>query len=248
MAGHSKWANIKRRKQAVDAVKGKVFTRLIRAIKIAAQQGGGDPNLNAALRNAMDAARCANMSKDVVERAIKAGVGDNDGEHVAELTYEGYGPGGVAIFVECLSDNRNRTVSDVRHAFTKYGGNLGAAGSVAYLFVRRGVIGFPKGSNEDQILEVALEAGADDVRTHESGEIDVLTSPDAFTTVKATLEQRGLHPEYTTVTMEASTQVDVVGDEAETLMKLLDRLEELDDVQQVHSNASFADEFLAKLG
>jgi YebC/PmpR family DNA-binding regulatory protein len=247
MAGHSKWANIQHRKTAQDAKRGKIFTRLIRAIKVAARQGGGDPDSNAALRNAMETARAANMTKDVVERAIKQGIGDTTAETVEELTYEGYGPGGVAILVEAMTDNRNRTASDIRHVFTKYGGNLGAAGSVAYLFNKQGILTFPAGTDEDRLMETALEAGADDLRSDSDGTFTVVTSVDAFSRVKVALEQHKFEPNYSAVMMVAAIDVEVTGEDAEKLVKLLEKLEELDDVQEVYSNANISDDVLAKL-
>lgn len=239
MAGHSKWANIKHRKQAEDARKGKLFTRLIRAIKHAARTGGSQVDSNSTLRNAVDAARSANMSNDVIERAIKQGAGELDAVQLEELHYEGYGPGGVAILVECMSDNRNRTVSEVRHAFSKYGGNLGTAGSVAYLFTRHGILTFAANVSEDTLLECALNAGAEDVRTNDDGEFEVITSPDAFVKVKTLLEQRQIVPLHAEVTMEAAIPCIVPEHDAEALLKMLEKLEDLDDVQHVHTNAVF---------
>lgn len=242
MAGHSKWANIKHRKQAEDARRGKLFTRLIRAIKHAARSGGGLPETNSGLRNAIDAARSANMSNDVIERAVKQGIGDIEGQQLEQLHYEGYGPGGVAILIECMSDNRNRTVAEVRHVLTKYGGNMGAAGSVSYLFTRHGILTFAATVDENSLLECALDAGAEDVRSSDEGEFEVITSPEAFVRIKTALAERQLIPMHAEVTMEAAVQCVVPEQDTESLLKMLEKLEELDDVQQVHTNAAFAHE------
>ncbi|GIX21572.1 MAG: putative transcriptional regulatory protein [Gammaproteobacteria bacterium] len=247
MAGHSKWANIQHRKKAQDAKRGKLFTRLIREITVAARMGGADPAANPRLRLAIDKALDANMPKDTIERAIKRGGGEQDGSQYEEVRYEGYGPGGVAVMVDCLTDNRNRTVAEVRHAFTKHGGNLGTDGSVAYLFEKRGVIGFSAEIGEERVLEAALEAGADDVVSHPDGSCDVLTSPESFSTVKDALLAAGLQPDYAELTMRAMTDVPVDRDTAEKLLKLIEALEELDDVQQVYSNADISDEIMASL-
>jgi YebC/PmpR family DNA-binding regulatory protein len=247
MAGHSKWANIKHRKGAQDAKRGKLFTKLIREITVSARVGGGDPSANPRLRTAIDKALGNNMPKDTVERAIKRGSGEADGENYEEVRYEGYGPAGVAIMVDCLTDNRNRTVSEVRHAFSKAGGNLGTDGSVAYLFSRTGVLGYAQGSDEDAIMEAALEAGADDVVTNEDGSIDVLTAPEEYMNVKETMVAQGLTPEYSEVTERPSTNVALELEEAEKVLRLVDRLDELDDVQNVYSNAEFSDEVMAQL-
>jgi len=248
MAGHSKWANIRHRKAAQDAKRGKLFTKLIREITVSARAGGGDPETNPRLRAAIDKALSANMTKDTIERAIKRGSGDMDGQNFEEVRYEGYGPNGVAIMVDCLTDNRNRTVSEVRHAFTKNGGNLGTDGSVAYLFSKVGTLTFPVGSDEEQIMEVALEAGAEDVLTNDDGSIDVTTSPETFLDVKAAMKDAGLEPEMAEVTMQAATNVDLQLEDAEQAMKLVDMLEDLDDVQNVYTNADFSEEVLAQLG
>jgi len=248
MAGHSKWANIKHRKAAQDAKRGKLFTKLIREITVSAKIGGEDADANPRLRAAIDKALAANMSKDVVARAIKRGAGGQDGEDYAEIRYEGYGPGGVAVMVDCLTDNRNRTVADVRHAFTKCGGNLGTDGSVAYLFTKVAQFALPAGSDEERVMEVALEAGADDVQTLDDGSVEVLADPEGFVDLNHGLQQAGLAPEVAEVTMRASTSVDVDRDSTESLLRLLDMLEDLDDVQNVYSNAEFDDAVLAELG
>ena len=247
MAGHSKWANIQHRKNAQDAKRGKIFTKLIREITVASRMGGGDPNSNPRLRAAIDKALGANMTKDTVERAVKRGAGAGEGDNYEAIRYEGYGAGGVAVMVDCLSDNRNRTVSEVRHAFTKHGGNLGTDGSVAYLFSKTGILTFAAGSDEDKVMEAALEAGADDVVTNEDGSIDVLTSPENFVDVKEAMAAAGLTPEMAEITMNPSTTVDLALEDAERVMKMVDVLEDLDDVQNVYTNADFSDEVMAKL-
>lgn len=247
MAGHSKWANIKHRKGAQDAKRGKIFTKLIREITVAARLGGGDAAANPRLRAAIDKALGSNMSKDVIERAIKRGSGDQSGEEYDEIRYEGYGPGGIAIMVDCLTDNRNRTVADVRHAFSKCGGNLGTDGSVAYLFDKIGLLSFPAGCDEETLLEAALEAGAEDVVTNDDGSVDVLTTPEGFVDVKSQLQQASFEPEMAEVTMRASVSVDVDLERAEKLLRMLEQLEDLDDVQNVYSNAEIAEEILAQI-
>ena len=247
MAGHSKWANIQHRKKAQDAKRGKLFTKLIREITVAARMGGGDPDSNPRLRAAIDKGLGANMTKDTIERAIKRGSGAADGENYEEVRYEGYGPNGVAIMVDCLTDNRNRTVSEVRHAFTKAGGNLGTDGSVAYLFSKVGTLTFPAGSDEDQVMEAALEAGADDVVTNDDQTIDVQTTPESFLDVKQAMIAAGLEPEMAEVTMSPATSVDLELEDAEKVMRLVDTLEDLDDVQNVYTNADFSDEVMAQL-
>ncbi len=248
MAGHSKWANIQHRKGAQDARRGKLFTKLIREITVSARAGGGEVANNPRLRTAMDKALTANMSKDTIERAIKKGTGALDGDNFEEIRYEGYGSGGIAIMVDCLTDNRVRTVADVRHAFSKAGGNLGTDGSVAYLFTKAGVLTYAKGVNEDALMDAALEAGADDVLTLEDGGVDVLVQPEAFEAVRDHLVSAGLVPESAEVTMRASTTVALNEDDAIKLLKLVDRLEDLDDVQNVYSNADISEEILAKIG
>jgi YebC/PmpR family DNA-binding regulatory protein len=245
MAGHSKWANIQHRKNAQDAKRGKLFTRLIREITTAARRGDPDPSNNPRLRLAIDKALVANMTKDTIERAIKRGAGGEDAAALEDIRYEGYGPGGVAIIVECMSDNRTRTVGEVRHAFTKHGGNLGADGSVSYLFNKCGVLSFPASAGEDKVMEAALEAGAEDVVN--DGGIEVLTDPGDFLKVKESMEKAGLRPESSEITLRASTSVSVAGADAESVMELLVALENLDDVQTVYSNADFPDEVLRAL-
>jgi YebC/PmpR family DNA-binding regulatory protein len=245
MAGHSKWANIRYRKSAQDQKRGKIFTKLIREITVAARMGGGDPSTNPRLRAAIDKALSHNMPKDTIQRAISKGTGAQEGEAYEEVRYEGYGPGGVAVMVDCLTDNRNRTVAEVRHAFAKAGGNLGTSGSVAYLFSQVGVLNYPAGSEEDAIMEAALEAGAEDVVIHEDGSIEVITAPDDFERVKQALVAAGLVPESAEVTMRASTSVRLEAEDAEKMVRLLERLEDLDDVQKVYSNADISEEVLA---
>jgi YebC/PmpR family DNA-binding regulatory protein len=248
MAGHSKWANIQHRKNAQDAKRGKLFTKLIREITVAARMGDPDPASNPRLRLAMDKALAGNMTKDTIERAIKRGAGAQDGDNFEEVRYEGYGPGGVAVMVDCMTDNRNRTVAEVRHAFTKAGGNLGTDGSVAYQFTKTGILSYPAGSDEDQIMEAALEAGAEDVLGNEDGSFDVLTEPDQFVDIKAAMMDAGLEPEQAEVTMRAAITTSLEQDDAEKMVRLLDRLEDLDDVQNVYSNADISEEVLAQLG
>jgi YebC/PmpR family DNA-binding regulatory protein len=237
MAGHSKWANIKHRKAAADAKKGKVFTRLIKEITVAAKLGGGDPNSNPRLRLAVDKAREANMTKDSVQNAIKRGTGALDGVTYEEARYEGYGPGGAAIMVDCLTDNRTRTVAEVRHAFTKNGGNLGSDGSVAYLFKHVGQFVFAPGTSEDRVMETGLEAGAEDVVKNDDGSIELICAPGDFDAVKTALEKAGLKAELAEVTMKPSAEATLSGDEAGRMRQLLDALEGLDDVQDVYTTA-----------
>jgi YebC/PmpR family DNA-binding regulatory protein len=238
MAGHSKWANIQHRKGKQDAARGKIFTKIVREIMVAARSGGGDPAGNPRLRLAIEKAVAASMPKDNIERAIKKATGELEGAQYEEMRFEGYGPGGVAVIVECATDNRQRTVADVRHAFSKFGGNLGTDGSVAYLFSKVGVLSFPPGSDEDRITEVAIEAGASDVVVYpEDGSIEVLTAPEDFATVEAAMKSAGLAPAEAAVTMRAANDVRVEGDVAKQVAKLLDWLEDMDDVQRVHSNA-----------
>jgi len=244
MAGHSKWANIRFRKGAQDAKRGKLFTKLIREITVAARAGGGDATSNPRLRAAIAKAKAQSMQKDSIERAIRRGTGDDGGAAYEEVRYEGYGPGGVAIIVDCLTDNRNRTVAEVRHAFSKYGGNLGADGSVAYLFTHTGSLSFPSGSNEDKIMEVAIDAGASDVVTNDDGSIEVLSDPSDFETLRERLEGEGLQAEQAEVTMRPATMIELHAGEAESALRLLEILDELDDVQQVYSNADFPEELL----
>jgi len=247
MAGHSKWANIKHRKAAQDAKRGKLFTKLIREITVSARVGGADIDSNPRLRTAVDKALTANMTRDTIERAIKRGAGAADTENYEEIRYEGYGIGGVAVMVDCLTDNRNRTVSEVRHAFSKTGGNLGTDGSVAYLFTKHGILTYPPGSDEDAIMEAALEAGAEDILTNADGSIDVWTTPDEFNNVNDAMKQAELSPESAEITMQAATEVQLSLEDAEKVVRLVDMLEDLDDVQNVYTNADFSDEVLAKL-
>jgi YebC/PmpR family DNA-binding regulatory protein len=237
MAGHSKWANIKHRKAAADAKKGKVFTRLIKEITVAAKLGGGDANANPRLRLAMDKAREANMTKDSVQNAIKRGMGQLDGVTYEEARYEGYGPGGTAVLVDCLTDNRTRTVAEVRHAFTKNGGNLGADGSVSYLFKHCGQFIFAPGTNEDRLMEATLEAGAEDIVTNDDGSVEVLCAPGDFQRVKDALERAGLKAELAEITMKAANEAPLAGEDRSRMQRLLEALESLDDVQNVYTTA-----------
>jgi YebC/PmpR family DNA-binding regulatory protein len=237
MAGHSKWANIKHRKAAADAKKGKVFTRLIKEITVAAKLGGGDPNTNPRLRLAMDKAREANMTKDGVQNAIKRGSGQLDGVSYEEVRYEGYGTGGAAVMVDCLTDNRTRTVAEVRHAFTKNGGNVGSDGSVAYLFKHCGQFLFAPGTSEDKVMEAAIDAGADDVVRNEDGSVEVICAPAQLAAVKEALDKAGLKPELAEITMKPTAEAALAGDDAARMRQLLDALENLDDVQNVYTTA-----------
>ncbi len=247
MAGHSKWANIKHRKAAQDAKRGKIFTKLIREIVVAAKAGGADQDSNPRLRDVVSKALSANMKRDTVDNAIKRGAGADDNENYDEIRYEGYGPNGVAVMVECLTDNRNRTVSEVRHAFTKSGGNLGTDGSVSYLFTKQGMMTYPSGSDEDAIMEAALEAGADDIVTNDDGSIEVTTAWEELTTVKEAMAAAGFEPETADVIQQAATSVDLELEDAEKVMRLIDMLEDLDDVQSVHTNADFSEEVMERL-
>ena len=247
MAGHSKWANIKHRKAAQDAKRGKIFTKIIREIVVAARAGGGLPEDNPRLRAIMDKALAANMKKDTIDKAIARGTGAGEGDNYEEVTYEGYGVGGVAVLVECMTDNRNRTVGDVRHAFTKRGGNLGTDGSVAYLFSKVGQITFAPGVDEEVVMESALEAGAEDVVMNDDGSIEVITPWEEFLSVKSAIIEAGLEPENAEVTMVAATTVPLDKDGAEKIMALVDHLEDLDDVQNVYTNADIPDEVLAEM-
>jgi YebC/PmpR family DNA-binding regulatory protein len=237
MAGHSKWANIKHKKAAADAKRGKVFTRVIKEITVAAKMGGADPNSNPRLRLAMDKAYDANMPKDTIERAIKRGTGDLEGVDYVETRYEGYGIAGAAVMVDCLTDNKTRTVADVRHAFSKYGGNMGTDGCVAFQFTHCGSLLFAPGTDEDALMEAALEAGAEDVIHNDDDSLEVITPPYEFAVIKATLENAGFVAEMGEVTMRAENEVELVGEEAEKMQKLLDALESLDDVQDVYTSA-----------
>ena len=237
MAGHSKWANIKHKKAATDAKRGKIFTRLIREITVSAKLGGSDVSTNPRLRLAVDKAAANNMPKDTVDRAAKRGAGELEGINYDEVRYEGYGINGAAVIVDCLTDNRVRTVADVRHAFAKYGGNLGTDGSVAFLFRHCGQLVFAPGTDENKLMGVALESGADDVINHDDGSIEVITAPNDFVTVKDALAKAKLEPEFAEVTMKPTTEVDFSGDDAARMQKLLDALEAIDDVQNVYTTA-----------
>jgi len=245
MAGHSKWANIQHRKKAQDAKRGKIFTRMIREIAVAARMGDPDPATNPRLRLAVDRALSVNMPKDNIERAIKRASGQDADTAYEEIRYEGYGPHGVAVIVDTMTDNRNRTVSEVRHAFSKFGGNLGTDGSVAFLFSKAGVITYPPGTDEDRIMEVALEAGAEDIVSNEDESLEVLATPDQFIAVRDALVEAGLEPADAEVTMRPTTTVRLSGEEATKMMRMLDMLEDLDDVQQVYSNADLDEDAYA---
>ncbi|HAO33605.1 MAG TPA: YebC/PmpR family DNA-binding transcriptional regulator [Candidatus Competibacter sp.] len=247
MAGHSKWANIQHRKNAQDAKRGKLFTRLIREITVASRMSGGDPGANPRLRLAMDKALIANMPRDTIDRAIKRGTGSLEGVEYEEIRYEGYGPGGVAVMVDAMTDNRNRTVAEVRHAFSKCGGNLGTSGSVAFQFSEQGVLSYPSGCDEDRIMEAAIEAGADDVVSYDDGSVDVLTAPAAFARVKDAMSAAGLAAEEAEVTQRAASSTTLGFEDAQKMVKLLEMLEDLDDTQNVYSNADIPDDILAKL-
>src|SRR5689334_9623445 len=237
MAGHSKWANIKHRKAAADAKKGKVFTRLIKEITVAAKLGGGDANANPRLRLAMDKAREANMTKDSVQNAVRRGTGQLDGVSYEEVRYEGYGPGGAAVLVDCLTDNRTRTVAEIRHAFTKNGGNLGSDGSVAYLFKHCGQFIFAPGTDEDRVMEAALDAGAEDVLRHDDDSVELICAPADFSTVKAALEKAKLKPELAEITWKPTNEATLAPDQQGRMRSLVDALENLDDVQNVYTAA-----------
>ena len=237
--------SIEGRKNATDAKRGKIFTKIIREISVAARAGGGDPAGNPRLRTAIDKGLAANMSKDVIERAVRKATGELEGVEYEEIRYEGYAPGGVAVIVDCLTDNKVRTVADVRHAFGKFGGNLGTDGSVAFLFRKLGVLSFAPGVDEDALTEAAIDAGAEDVVVHADGAIDVLTSPDTFAEVKSALEAAGLKPDAAQVTLRADNDILVEGDTAKAVAKLLDWLDDLDDVQDVYSNAAFGEDAYA---
>jgi len=247
MAGHSKWANIQHRKGAQDAKRGKLFTKLIREITVSSRLGGPDAAANPRLRTAIDKALGSNMPKDTIERAIKRGAGDLEGVNYQDTRYEGYGPCGVDVMVDCMTDNRNRTVAEVRHAFNKCGGNLGTEGSVAYLFTKKGILSYPAGSDEDAIMEAALEAGADDIVANDDASIDVFTTPEDFINVKEAMAAAALAPEHAELTMEAATEVALELDDARKMLRLLDMLEDLDDVQNVYSNADITAEVMARL-
>jgi YebC/PmpR family DNA-binding regulatory protein len=247
MAGHSKWANIQHRKGAQDKKRGKLFTKLIREVTIAARAGGADLAANPRLRVAVDKAKTQSMPKENIERAIKRGAGDLDGVDYQDVTYEGYGPGGVAVMVQCMTDNRNRTVAEVRHAFSKFGGNLGADGSVAYMFNQVGLLSVEPGANEERVMEIAIDAGAEDVIVNADGSIDVLTDPADYNTVKDAMDHAGLRLELAEVTLRSSVATELGEQEADSMLKLLEMLEDLEDVQNVYSNAEIPDDVLARV-
>jgi YebC/PmpR family DNA-binding regulatory protein len=247
MAGHSKWANIKHRKAGQDAKRGKVFTKIIRELTVAAKAGGGNPSDNPRLRAVVDKALGANMTRDTIDRAIARGAGTAESDSLEELNYEGYGPGGVAVLVETLTDNKNRTVAEVRHAFSKFGGTLGTSGSVAYLFERTGVIHFAPGADEEQVMDASLEAGAHDVVSADDGSIDVMTTLETFGAVQDALGAAGLESDRAEMTMLASTEAELDLDGAQSLLKLIEQMEDLDEVQNVYSNANISDEIAAQL-
>ena len=247
MAGHSKWANIQHRKGRQDAKRGKLFTKLIREITVAAKLGGGEPSANPRLRAAIDNGLSNNMTKDTIDRAIKRGAGGDESGNVDEIRYEGYGPGGVALIVDTMTDNKNRTVAEIRHVFSKFGGNLGTDGSVSYLFTKIGLISLQNEVDEDTIMEAALEGGAEDIVTNNDNSIDIITNPDNLVDVKEAILAAGYKPENTEVTMRASTTNELDKKSAETMIRLLDALEDLDDVQKVYSNAEIPDDILAEL-
>jgi len=245
MAGHSKWANIKHRKGAQDAKRGKIFTKMIREITVAAKgPGGGDPTNNPSLRSAIDKALGANMKRDTIDNTIKKAIGALDGVNYESVRYEGYGPGGTAVMVDCLTDNRNRTVAEVRHAFSKHNGNLGTDGSVAYMFRKVGIISYSNEVDEDAVMEAAMEAGAEDIVTNDDDSIDVFTTPEEYLNIKEALVAAGFEPENAEVTMHADTKSELDADAAEKMLKLIDRLEDLDDVQDVYTNADISDEIM----
>jgi len=245
VAGHSKWSNIKHRKAGQDAKRAKVFTKIIRELTVAARDGGGNLDDNPGLRTVVDKAKAAQMPKDTMERAIARGAGGQDGAELTSLTYEGYGPGGVAVLVETMTDNRNRTVAEVRHAFSRAGGNLGTDGSVAYLFEKKGQIRFAPGVSEDDVMELALEFGAEDVVTDDEGRIEVVTAPEDYLAVKDALQGGGLEPGESEVAMVPQSYSDLDADAGEKVLRLLDALEDLDDVTSVYTNASFPEELLS---
>ncbi|MGI2157625.1 YebC/PmpR family DNA-binding transcriptional regulator [Shewanella baltica] len=248
MAGHSKWANIKHRKAAQDAKRGKLFTKFIRELTVAAREGGSDPDSNPRLRIAIDKALGGNMTRDTVERAIKRGAGELEGQQLETILYEGYGPGGTAVMVETMTDNRNRTVSGVRNAFSKSGGNLGTDGSVSYLFTKRGVLSYAPGTDEDALMEAALEAGAEDIVSYDDGAMDVFTDPVDFYMVKDALDKASFVADNAEIAMIASTKAELDLDTAEKFMRLIDTLEDHDDVQEVYHNAEISDDVMASLG
>jgi YebC/PmpR family DNA-binding regulatory protein len=245
MAGHSKWANIKHRKAGQDAKRGKIFTKMLREITVAVKTSGSDPASNPSLRTAIDKALGANMRRDTIDNAIKKASGALEGVNYESIRYEGYGPGGTAVIVDCLTDNRNRTVGEVRYAFSKAGGNLGTDGSVAYLFKKQGILSYAPLVDEDALMEAALEAGAEDVNTYDDGAVDVITTPEDYLTVKDALVAAGFEPDNAEVTMQASIMAELNVDDAEKMLRLIDRLEDLDDVQNVYSNADISDQIMA---
>jgi len=247
MAGHSKWANIQHRKGAQDAKRGKMFTKFIREITVAAKEGGSDVANNPRLRTAIDKALSGNMTRDVIERATKRGAGELEGVTYEEIRYEGYGPSGIAIMLDCLTDNRNRTVAEVRNVFSKRGGNMGTDGSVAYLFNKKGIINFPVDTDEDAVMEVALEAGAEDIVTNADSSVDVFTSPEEFDAVKEALIAANFEPDSAEITMHPELTTSLEVDDARKAMAMIEAFEDLDDVQNVYSNADFSDEVMAQL-
>lgn len=242
MAGHSKWANIRFRKGAQDARRSKIYTKLIREIFIATRQGGPDPASNPRLRLAIDKAKAESMPKDNIDRAVRRGAGESDGEHYDEVRYEGYGPSGIAVMVDCLTDNRNRTAAEVRHAFSKHGGNLGEDGSVAYLFSHVGLLSYPVGSDADALTDAAIEAGARDVVENDDGSVDVVTDPDQYEAVKDAMIAAGHEPEHAELTMRPAARTEIETGHLDSFLKMIDMLDDLDDVQQVYSNAEIPDE------
>lgn len=247
MAGHSKWANIKHRKAGQDAKRGKVFTKIIRELTVAAKAGGGNPADNPRLRAVIDKALAANMTRDTIDRAVARGAGTAENENLEELVYEGYGPGGVAVLVETLTDNKNRTVAEVRHGFSKFGGSLGTNGSVAYLFDKTGIVTFPSGCDEEQVMEIGLDAGAHDIVTNEDSSVDVMTTLENFGAVQDAFKEQAVEFKTAEMTMLASTEADLDLKGAESLLKLIEHLEDLDDVQNVYSNANISDEIANQL-
>lgn len=248
MAGHSKWHNIQHRKGAQDAKRGKIFTKFIREITVAAKSGGPDVANNPSLRSIIDKALGANMTRDTIDRAVKRGAGILEGDNFVEIIYEGYGPSGVAVMVECLTDNKNRTVAEVRHAFSKAGGNLGTSGSVAYLFTKIGVLNYNSGCDEDAIMEESLELGAEDIDIDSDGSVEVITTPEDFMTIRQAMTDKNLEPDDSDLIQRASTSVDLDKDNAEKLLRLIGILEGLDDVQAVHHNGDISDEVATQLG
>ena len=245
MSGHSKWSTIKRKKGALDAKRGKIFTKLIKEITVAARAGGSDSTSNSRLRTAVEKALAGNMTRDTVDRAIKRGTGELEGLSYEEVRYEGYAHGGVAILVDCTTDNRNRTVGEVRHLFSKHGGNLGTEGSVAYLFSKIGLFVFAPTADEEAVMEVVVAAGAEEVETALDGSIEVITTPELFDTVRAALARQGLEPEIAQIVQRPATETELDGDDAEKVVSLVDALEEMDDVQDVFTNATFPEEMAA---